>query len=414
MVIKLILFKTVEDDILKEEILMKKILIYFIIISLVTSLHVPFTQAEEVIDDESLEVIKDKLVDELDHAGIQGASVDIFTPMEAQTQNLENEVEEIYEEKFEGVIEEPFEDVVNQDSKELNADIENLNKIEEETSEFTKEEVQEFQEIVYSVEETNDDIEYVEEIKDELTFEHEEVKENLIDGNDLVVQVEGANESNEEFIIGFGFEIGDNVINVFSETDLGEYTEYEIELKTLTEDSLIANVTNLNTGQEVNVDFNDEEFTTSAFWIPALGVVATASMLQLLAISVGATTLIYFAAKGLLSLKAGALWVAGKVANDNSKNKRYVHYEAMRTSNSLGIWVGPGRSKTKAISRLKNGLDTWSIGSSNALSIAKGASPTGRYRYDSAHSAGKGKRTFAHYHPYEYGTHSFYGGGKLW
>lgn len=361
-----------------------------------------------------MEVIKDKLVDELDHAGIQGASVDIFTPMEAQTQNLENEVEEIYEEKFEGVIEEPFEDVVNQDSKELNADIENLNKIEEETSEFTKEEVQEFQKIVYSVEETNDDIEYVEEIKDELTFEHEEVKENFIDGNDLVVQVEGANESNEEFIIGFGFEIGDNVINVFSETDLGEYTEYEIELNTLTEDSLIANVTNLNTGQEVNVDFNDEEFTTSAFWIPALGVVATASMLQLLAISVGATTLIYFAAKGLLSLKAGALWVAGKVANDNSKNKRYVHYEAMRTSNSLGIWVGPGRSKTKAISRLKSGLDTWSIGSSNALSIAKGASPTGRYRYDSAHSAGKGKRTFAHYHPYEYGTHSFYGGGKLW
>lgn len=50
----------------------------------------------------------------------------------------------------------------------------------------------------------------------------------------------------------------------------------------------------------------------------------------------------------------------------------------------------------------------------HALSIAKGASPTGRYRFDSAHTAGKGKRTFAHYHPHEYGTHSFYGGGKLW
>ncbi|MDM5286136.1 hypothetical protein [Peribacillus frigoritolerans] len=55
------------------------------------------------------------------------------------------------------------------------------------------------------------------------------------------------------------------------------------------------------------------------------------------------------------------------------KNERYVHYEAMRTSNSKGLWVGPGRSKSKAISRLKSGLDTWSIGSSNALSIAKGA-----------------------------------------
>lgn len=77
------------------------------------------------------------------------------------------------------------------------------------------------------------------------------------------------------------------------------------------------------------------------------------------------------------NLKAGALWVAGKVANDNTKNERYVHYEAMRTSNSkalwVALWVGPGRSKSKAISRLKSGLDTWSIGSLNALSIAKGA-----------------------------------------
>lgn len=60
---------------------------------------------------------------------------------------------------------------------------------------------------------------------------------------------------------------------------------------------------------------------------------------------------------------------------DMSKNKRYVHYEAIRTSNSLGIWVGPGKSKTKAISRLKSGWDTWSIGSSNALSITKRCFP---------------------------------------
>ncbi|MFJ7362841.1 hypothetical protein ACIQWQ_01805 [Peribacillus frigoritolerans] len=36
------------------------------------------------------------------------------------------------------------------------------------------------------------------------------------------------------------------------------------------------------------------------------------------------------------NLKEGALWGAGKVANDNKKNKRYVHNEAMRTSNSKG------------------------------------------------------------------------------
>ncbi len=167
--------------------------------------------------------------------------------------------------------------------------------------------------------------------------------------------------------------------------------------------------------QEVlKVESNDDEFTTSAFWIPALGVAVTVSMIEALAISVGVATLIYLAAQGLLSLKAGALWVAGKIANNNTKNKRYVHYEAMRTSNSVGMWVGPGRSKKMAISRLKSGLDTWSIGATNARLIAKGASPTGRYRFDKPHSAGKGKRTFAHYHPYEYGSHSFYGGGKLW
>ena len=85
------------------------------------------------------------------------------------------------------------------------------------------------------------------------------------------------------------------------------------------------------------------------------------------------------------NLKAGTLWVASNVANGNTKNKRYVHYEAMRTSNSKGLWVGPCRSKSKAILRIKSGLDAWSIGSSNALSIEKGSSPTGRYRFDSAH-----------------------------
>ncbi|MFN7252911.1 MAG: hypothetical protein ACK4M9_19385 [Anaerobacillus sp.] len=58
-----------------------------------------------------------------------------------------------------------------------------------------------------------------------------------------------------------------------------------------------------------------------------------------------------------------------------------------------------------------------SIGSSNALILAKWASPTGRYRHNDPHSPPSprnGKRTFAHHHPHDYGTHSFYGGGKLW
>lgn len=52
----------------------------------------------------------------------------------------------------------------------------------------------------------------------------------------------------------------------------------------------------------------------------------------------------------------------------------------------------------KAISRLKSGLDTWSIGARNARLINKGASPTGKSRFNTPHSAGKRKRTLVHFH----------------
>lgn len=393
---------------------MKKILINLIVVCLVFSLHIPFTNGQEIISNDSLEIIENKIVDELEQVGIQEVSVEVLSPMEAQTQHLEDELEEFYEEKIEDIIEKPLEEITNQKDEKVNENIEYLNIVVEETPELTVEDVQEFEELIYSIEDSKEDIEYINDIKDTLVFEDKEIKDKLINDNDIVVQIEGENESNEEFTIGLGFEVGDNVINVFSETDLEEYTEYEIILNTLTEDSLTADLVNLNTGEEVKIDLNEEEFITSAFWIPILGVMATASMLEVLAISVGVATLLSLAVKKQLSLQSGALWVSGNVANKNTKNKRYVHYEAKRTSNSVGLWVGPGKSKKKATSRLKKNLDTWSIGASNALSIAKAASPTGKYRKHSPHSASKGKRTFSHYHPHEYGSHAFYGGGKLW
>lgn len=393
---------------------MKKILINLIVLCLIFSAHVPLTHADAGIDSESLDIIKENLVDELEDAGIQNVEVELLTPMQVETQNLEGDIKEIYEEKFEESTGKALEEVINQKSEETDIDIEHLKAVQKSTTKFTEEDIEEFEELLFDAEEEEEDIKYIEEIKEKLNFENEESKNNLVDSNDVIVQINGENESDEEFVLGFGFEIGDNIINVFIETEMGEFTEYQISLDALTDDSLTANIMNLETEEVINVEYNDDEFTTSAFWIPALGVAATVSMIEALAISVGITTLIYLAAQGLLSLKSGALWVAGKIANNNTKNKRYVHYEARRTSNSVGIWVGPGRSKKKAISRLKSGLDTWSIGATNALLIAKGASPTGRYRVNKPHSAGKGKRTFAHYHPYEYGSHSFYGGGKLW
>lgn len=38
--------------------------------------------------------------------------------------------------------------------------------------------------------------------------------------------------------------------------------------------------------------------------------------------------------------------------------------------------------------------------------MAKGASKTGRYRYDPTRKASKGKGIFTCYHPYEFGVHS--------
>ncbi|RAP09066.1 hypothetical protein C2W58_00747 [Bacillus pumilus] len=395
---------------------MKKMLTKIIIVSLILSLHVPLTNAEQLTDSESMELVKKKLVNELEDSGLEDVEVDMLTPMEVQTKNLERDLEDIYEEKFEGVLKKPFDELVSQNREELDIDKEYLKKKEKEISKISEEDFEELEELIFSEEEEEEeeDLKIIEEMKEQLDFEHEDKKDSLIDSSDVIVQIKGKNESNEEFVLGFGFEIGDNVINISSETNNGKLTEYEIKLDTLLEDSFSATMKNLETNEKVDVELNDEEFKTSVFWIPALGAVVTVSMLEALAISVGLATLIYFAAQGLLSLKSGALWVAGKVANNNTKNKRYVHYEAMRTSNSIGLWVGPGRSKKKAISRLKRHLDTWSIGSVNARLIAKGASPTGRYRYNKAHKASKGKRTFTHYHPYELKSHAFYGSGKVW
>lgn len=175
-------------------------------------------------------------------------------------------------------------------------------------------------------------------------------------------------------------------------------------------------LTDIESGEIYELDDSTEEYTASGIWIPAFGVVVALSVLELLAISVAATVLVYLAAEKMLNLLSGVLWVAGTIANSNTKNKRYVHYEAVMKQDKRGIMVGPGRSKAKAITRIKNGHNCWSIGATNALSIAKAASPTGRYVLDYAHNPRKtGVRTFTHYHPYERtGAHPFFGGGKIW
>jgi hypothetical protein len=355
---------------------------------------------------EDLAVVEQAIVEELNLVGIEDPNVNIMLPMETQSTELENEVEEVYEEKLATVLDKPLEEVTASDIEEVIEEVESDN-----INDLTIEEVEEFEEVFYSAEEEQQDNEFIEEMKDELEVENE----NIIDENDIVIEITGENDLGESFTSALGFSIGDNVVDIINDTDEEKNQEYALEVDNLSTEEFNATLTDLSTKEQAEINSTNEEIETSAFWVPALGIFVGLSMLEMLAISVGAATLIYLASQGLINLVSGALWVAGKVANDNAKNKKYVHYEASRANNSKGIWVGPGKTKAKAIARIKSGKDCWSVDSTNARLLATGSSPTGRYIYHDPHKANSGVRTFAHYHPYETnGSHSFYGGGKLW
>jgi hypothetical protein len=53
-----------------------------------------------------------------------------------------------------------------------------------------------------------------------------------------------------------------------------------------------ATLTNLGTNEQAEINSTNGEIETSGFWVPELGIVVGLSMLELLAISVGAATLI--------------------------------------------------------------------------------------------------------------------------
>lgn len=370
-----------------------------------------FTLSSNVSAEESLtkeiKILENTLVEELNLVGIEDPNVNIMLPMETQSAKLEQDVEEVYEEKLSTILDKPLEEVKSSDIEEVIQDVQ-VDKF----NDLTVEEVEEFQEIFYSSEEDQGDTQLVEEMKDELEIENQEI----IDENDIVIEITGKNDLGEEFTSAIGFSIGDKVIDIINDTNLEENQEYELEVNNLSTENFNATLTDLSTSEQAEISNTNEEIKKSAFWVPALGIFVGVSMLEMLAISVGVTTLIYLASQGLINLVSGVLWVAGKVANDNAKNKKYVHYEASRANNSKGIWVGPGKTKSKAIARIKAGKDCWSTDYINVCLLATGASPTGRYLYHDPHNPNSsGVRTFAHYHPYETnGAHSFYGGGKLW
>lgn len=78
------------------------------------------------------------MVNELEDSGLEDVEVDMLTPMEVQTKNLERDLEDIYEEKFEGVLKKPFDELVSQNREELDIDKEYLKKKKKKYLKFQK------------------------------------------------------------------------------------------------------------------------------------------------------------------------------------------------------------------------------------------------------------------------------------
>ena len=88
----------------------------------------------------------------------------------------------------------------------------------------------------------------------------------------------------------------------------------------------------------------------------------------------------------------------------------------MAIRRSDGLYIGNGVSRSKAVSYLKSGKDTWSTSKTNAQSITKSASPIGKAVGAEIDKNGKGKHY--HYHPVNrvkqgksvrMSSHAFYG-----
>ncbi|UJW58943.1 hypothetical protein HXZ66_16815 [Bacillus sp. A116_S68] len=258
---------------------------------------------------------------------------------------------------------------------------------------------------------TLEDEQLTEEMKEEFDILTDEV-ENVIEENDLVIQIIGLDDTGEEFSTTIGLNLGEDEVNLVTTSDNQKEFAYSLDLEELNEDNISGTLTDKITGETINLESDLGEYTSSAVFVPALGITLGSALIAGFAIVVGAAVLIYLAAKGLISLYKGALWVAGKVAQEQQKNRKWVHYQARRVNNKLGILVGPGQSQTKAVNRLKANADVWSINSTQAKKIAKTASSYKDTLYHRPHKASKGVRTFHHYHPKGKSSHSFYGLGK--
>lgn len=169
--------------------------------------------------------------------------------------------------------------------------------------------------------------------------------------------------------------------------------EYKVKVEQFEEDEFKATFEDSETGEVFKYD-SEEGVASIAFLIP-IGIVMSPALL---------TALFH---TGAMIIVGGAAYV---VATQAKKSDKYSHFSSVVKGGS--VYIGKGLSKSKAISRIKKGKDTWSVSKSQAKKVAAGANTNGSPINEVDQYNGKPKKGYYyHWHPYKRTpkAHAFYG-----
>lgn len=148
------------------------------------------------------------------------------------------------------------------------------------------------------------------------------------------------------------------LVSIETDSDGNEIEkEYTVVIEEASEKKILATFIDLSNGDKYTYD--STELTAS--FAPAIPI----------GIGISKALLDALFATGLVIVLAGVTYISFSEFSKKEKFKN--HYMATRRSN--GLYIGDGMSRSKAVSHLKAGKDTWSTSKTNAQSIAKSASP---------------------------------------
>lgn len=271
-------------------------------------------------------------------------------------------------------------------------------------------------ELITQISEITDDVE-IENTSDsmnvntEISFDDEQfdLSEEEIgeDFSNEDVNVEPFTVTNANVTLSINIETNEiKVISKELDADGNEQiNEYSIDTENaVAGETLEATFTDLETGEKYDV--NSEELKASFVWfaIPIGVVIGEALLAHLISIGLAATI-------------SGVTYIAISEFLKKDRSKKYNHYMVHLDNKKKFLGVGNGISATKAASRLKSGLSTWSTSKSNAQSVAKKGSPIGKALGPEIDKNKSGK--LYHYHPIKgykngksvriEGAHAFYG-----